>query len=396
MSNAAKALDRYLAMWEDMLFSFDLYRHAGLGFPQLPEIQNSYKFREFLLRSYQMKSPDEAKHFDVRNIYGRKEYPSLHRMISGSHLRPFEILSWTLSSRRVFRLTAQMQRAFEHISLANVTIGEIDFPFDSFVIELAEPIKDEGKSNDQVSYETSHILVSRPFRYTEEIVQKAPKYDAQRAEPSYFTCIPSSCVEYAPFSSDQKRSMLDHMRKNRNGKIISFLDRKVSKKLHGLHRYDSSSMIFTRDKDVPVLDILKATEQPGFEHELRMIRIIINLCLYLEALPKTELLQEATDQSWRTERIKLDKRTNLITDTTEVCHIGGFHLLKALDSTESLGLEGSSLTEPYWRRRHRRRKPGEGQNPDAPRSVKVKPSLVGAYLIPETGGLPKGSVSSVE
>jgi len=84
-----------------------------------------------------------------------------------------------------------------------------------------------------------------------------------------------------------------------------------------------------------------------------------------------------------------------ITDEADVCSVTAEHFLTPAEREAVLrrlreGGGGGYTLPVHWRRAHKRRERGRGQDPNAPKSIPVKAALVNRHLL-EEGHLPGGA-----
>ncbi len=370
MSSASRMLNNYLATWEDTSQIWNLIRALD-DLPELPVLRRAASFRKEMLTSGPAFLPMEEFNVAEEGADGSVGQ-QFRRIYSKLATIPMVMMGWTRSSRRVFTLTPEMQHAFSYISVADVPIKDICFPFDSFLIELPSPIENGDHT-------ISHIMVSKMVSGSA----------VQTRSIRLFDMLNQNLLEYRPLTKAQNIEAGDLLRRKNKRKIQMFLERYGAKRIQNLYRFRAPMVAFNDDSEYTAPTLV--TQQNLSEAEALMTKIVLNLCLYLEALSGTEHETHA-DRQWN--RTGPKNRTEFIADEMEVCEIKGFHTLRTLSGHHSNRDGAYEITEPYWRRGHKRRRPGEGRNPLAVKSVKVLPSLVRADLIPEYG-LPVGAVTLV-
>ena len=372
MQSASTILNNYLATWEDFSIGWDLRRTAD-RLPEIPALARAYKFRRELLTAgpallhYNEFSVPEDMATDPETKLFCEIYDKMASI-------PVLLTAWTRSSRRVFALTPEMQHAFSHISVADVPLRDICFPFDSFLIELAHPVTfGEGHSS-------GHLLVSK-------LISGDP------ANPDFahgIELLNQNILDYRPLGAERHKEAQWIRERKSVGKIEKFLQRHIGRRVAKLYQYRSPLIAFKSDSEYAAPKLI--TQKSLTPSEATMVKIVLNLCLYLEALSAPEHT-EHSDRQWQKSGPR--NRTEFIADELEVCTIKGFHTLRTLSEGGHKSSRGAyEISEPHWRRGHKRRRPGEGSIPDAPRSVKVLPTLVRADLIPEYG-LPVGAVTRI-
>jgi hypothetical protein len=111
-------------------------------------------------------------------------------------------------------------------------------------------------------------------------------------------------------------------------------------------------------------------------HVETIFHMVFSFCLYLNGLPP----QSTHRSAWQKVLSKHERKANPrgIINEAEVCSVSStIHL-----TTEQIELIESQETQakreicPHFRRGHFRRPPGQGHNPEAPRTVAVAPTFV--------------------
>ncbi len=375
-------LEGYLSYWEDTMFILNIYQKLA-GLPSTSAIEQAEQFRQVLLHAYGPKQPDLTQfYFDNKLPWGDDStLLDYGKQVSTS---PFEVFDWTLSSRRVFRLGTDMQSAFEHISVADIPMDQVMWPFDSFLLELATPIVVATERGTR--YESRNILVSQPFRYIAEyrdsIMGDRPVVNIALISDEY--------SRYKPIDKETKRVALASAKSSHHIRAAKFLHNRGAKYLKNGHLYCHELLLIPISQDLSAQDLFSAegiTDPVGQS----ILRMVLNLCLYLEAMGGKEGVLHHTPPHRRLQ----GQPRNVITDCTQVCEVTNVHSLRSLAAKGHHHTGGShEITEWYWRRRHARRPPGLGHDPSVPKSVRVRPTLVRADLM-KPGELPGGAVTKI-
>ena len=364
-------LEGYLSFWEDTMFITNIYGVAN-NLPNIPTIESSIGFRDELLAAYTLDHKVNLERFVFPDTpVGWMSDETVTVFARNLNTAPLEIFDWTRSSRRIFELGAEMQHSFENISVADIPIDDILWPFDSFVVKLATPIK-------RCQNNICAILVSKPFRYQST-------FNDPDSVVMMVSLLSDNLTAYKPINSEEKRRIRRSFEYGGGQRARKFLSTEAVSRMRNFSLYGRNSVLLRSAGENSIRNFLQI-DIP--DEEKTAIQILLNMLLYLEA---RELRGSVTNWS-RQSRVPGCAR-NIITDAMNVCQVTNINTLKELAENVDRYLS-RECTEPHWRRGHSRRKPGEGQDPMAPRSVRVKPTLVRPDLIP-TYGLVAGTTTKV-
>ena len=295
---------------------------------------------------------------------------------------PFQLASWIASSRRVFTLSEELVNRFVSADYSNYKWSDLLWPFDSFLISLEKPLSFTTETG---TTELSAAMVTSISRISEAY----PRAEPDGLEMGYFFTSTNG-VEHPIeiLSRSEQRQLNDHVVNRRWAKVEKRLERaenllRLGKE--GMRRQPSGCIgpsVFKKG-DLIVEGSLTA-------------KLIAGLCLYLEALP----VGTTDAYNWhRSVPIKAQRELRkVITDGEQICQVNDFNII----SPETISLFPETLragpahtVTPHWRRGHFRRARGQGRNPNAPRTIEVKPTLIHKDQLPE-GVLPGGAQSSVK
>ena len=305
---------------------------------------------------------------------------------------PMQLASWTVSSRRVFHLSDEMVERFLAADYSHYRWGDLLWPFDSFFIEFESPVQDNQ------NWEFSGLLVSSVYGV-------CPEHTFASEEG--FECL-TFCTkldgETTPESimDEKDRERLENDMRHQRWVKLNRRVTNVFAKLVGSTPPELAKFVLTGEAPQR-LDGRVFTPPAGFGKPVcwekdqpiqagpfgeRLGKIIAGLCLYLEALPPSV----SSSYRWHTpERLaaKRDVR-KIVIDGELVCNVADFHTLSPETMTlfpETLRAGPGYSVTPHGRRGHWRRAPGQGNNPNAPRSIEVKPTIIHRDQIPEGGAI---------
>ncbi|MDF1496430.1 MAG: hypothetical protein P1P90_00025 [Patescibacteria group bacterium] len=377
-------LEGYLITWEKTCELYNVKSKIEIACGAIPRCPITGPVAHW--RSLRTGLLDNSKEHFIDNKYqGDENHQKLFGPIS---LTPYIIAEWSRSSRRVFALDRTLQDLLACTSLEHMCWGDVSWPFESFVVELANPLEVSGELYDA-------IIVSR----------SRAEMNRQRSEFLLFTILSRKFRSVRPiqvkdrklFARDLKRKDIDTYLK-RMGSASAFLQ-KIPFKGFTLRvpdiRHESVSTM--------VKSLLDKQNLPGYsaEHASDTLydtaaHIVIGLCLYLTTLtPKDRERVVQRDPPPQRKGIPDSKAIFLESD---VMHVKSIHMIS--NEEQKLFREVATKGEQadiraHFRRGHWRRAPGSGNDPDAPKIVHVRPCLVRKDRL-LAGMIPGGATSKVQ
>ena len=364
-------LEQILSLWEDYWSTVSL--------PSKGPIVNFAELRKYLL-SYSL---DEI--FDTMRFV-EKDWDKMGNQLGAL---PLDLGAWTAGSRRVFHLSEELIRFLDQTSLGHLGWKDIHFPFGSFVITLDCPIPGDGQN-----FFDAIIVNGNLF----DTLGQAPDL----ADIVSFRLLSGRLEEYKPISRLEKTQLKDFVRRkqwdkanNRLRRITDFMNRQLirlscpSINIRGKESNDLGNL----EKSINMTNDGKFVDAT-LNTCLKAVSLVCKLCMYLDALPPKE-----RPAGERKVRIVSEKKKQLdataITDEAEIFVVKSVHpiIRDAMDKAVGNG-EGTTGRQvcAHWRRAHRRRRKGEGKNPNAPKVVSVRACFVNRDSLPENA-LPSGSES---
>ncbi len=420
MGQTIEQLENALLAWEDLFRVHEARVRIGLqtGLRKPEELVGPVRhWRELRNHLLSLRGGD----FDYDRFCHREEGTGLttgiaRQLIPAKHLDkidevlgelyqslPLQLASWTISSRRVFNLNEDMVQRFLEADYSHYTWSDLLWPFDAFFIQLETPVKESD------GFEFSGLLIS-------SVYDVCPSHPMGSKEG--FECLPFHTLLHGrtlrqEFMDEKERERFeDDLRHKRWIK----LNRRVQKFMLGMSgmSHQQSIEVFDRlasGQDLGSVEVHPQELPAGSVNPLcwektdpirsdgfgsPMGKIIAGLCLYLEALPPGV----ADAYSWRHTSAPTGLKRELrkiVTDGAQVCEVADLHTI----SPETMTLFPQTLREgpayavtPHWRRGHMRRRPGHGNDPNAPRDVEVKPAHIHKDQLP-IGAVSGGAISKV-
>jgi hypothetical protein len=391
-------LEQALRLWEDRHYVYRLTHEMCQIFPDLqrPEVKaedcHFDEFRSYLLHS--SSGPLDRRFVDTNLIQSEQETQL-------DNFFPWMITGWMRHSRRTYRVSEDLQMLLEHTSLDDITWNDVPWPFDSFCIELAAPIKDEG----QCLYDA--ILVSEILGSFNE--HRLPMLNSISGPDKVF-CIGvlgRSLCDVQHITDREKRGAERSLRRRQIKPLISALDKFVKQTGFGYRHFHVLVWVMSKFGRLAVStsyhDILKMTDhgvidrepmptQDFLSHMDRVARITVGLCLYLTMISS----HGSHTSDWiRNESHHPDPKA--ISNEGQICTVSSIHTLtqreRRLLKEHYEGPRGYELCA-HFRCGHWRRPPGKGEDPTAPKTVWVKPTLVRRDRL-DPGELPGGAKTNI-
>ena len=386
MKSQVTRLEQALMMWEEFMWCGSVMRRAAdkmgvqiLLEDALPAEGPYVHFRELRRHLLTIRNFDEfdTERFEVL-LEAKAKYSRDHER---SDHAPIELLAgrlaaWTTSSRRVYRIDADLQALLGATSLKSLTFNDIKFPFESFAIELEEPIycPFSNRYFDFILYSPAQGRVGEDIRSRHAI-----------------TFFNRDLDRWRPLSS---RPIVE--RKLARGRVEEAAH-ELSAKRVGAKQNDMLAMhIIKGNPDVPILEILgwigDMPEQEGVASR-QVWQIVIGLAMYLKMLPPTSPHVGRWNLADPNQRMlgSLDKRA--ITDESEICSVTSVRKLSVEERKlffDYASGRGDYELSAHFRIGYWHRPRGRGQDPNYPKTEWTHPTLVRRDRLPE-GAIPGGS-----
>jgi hypothetical protein len=377
--------------WEDLWYLIELRERIRAAMNRPIEftaprraVDNYRHFRQFLLH----KLP-EGKRLTLAD-FGAPSPPWHYSF--WSHI-PVVISGWSWNSRRVYHLQPELQRVLEHTTLEGMTWEDIQLPFNSFAIQLSLPQKlANGRECDVILV---HVGTDGGWA---------------------FATLRSDLRTYERVDRVHLEKLL---RQKRFPHLIAQLDRIVPaiELMQG-----AFLLVGEKDKREPILTCLEyAVQQESIRDKkssdpergkavfVNMLRVAFGLPLYLSSLPsrhnnlqqvpKEEAGAQITFPSGTIDPRAISSEAELFTVSSRL----NLSLIERL----FFELEGTKAEQQavkdwvhanrkscHWQPGFFRRRPGFGNDPTAPKIVRVSPHLVAKDWLPEFA-LPGGTEAKV-
>lgn len=360
-------LEYALRAWEDYYFIFNatskLQKATGqnLGISPIPYIgavRHWAELRKHLLTIRNIQQFDIRK-FMLPTEVSQKLPTDWPRLMS--HF-PGELAVWIWESRRVFRITKELQVLLGATLLDDVRWCDVSWPFSSFVVLLDIPIESPYDCEYDCILVSSYSVPDEPEGVVSFRIMSTLLNESQRV------------------ISPKKQRRLTRLIREKKWQEASVLLAN-----HKLPRLPVDPFYVSVDEKRPVVDSLAEVscgrrltnlEAPHWDIAAQLV---VGFCLYLNTLPPGT----SHKSDWKPVPESLVKpNPNSITDESQICSVSSIVKLQKKD-LELIGIDGPQSSHrtfyelcAHFRRGHWRRRPGEGHDPDAPRTVWVRPTLV--------------------
>jgi hypothetical protein len=383
-------LEQALQVWENLCFLPEMVLRYGneemkkfYNFGLSGPIVNHGKLRMALLKT--------SEDFVLDDFIGEL---GVSKYLNEVTLLPISLFLWSRLSRRVFQFSPDLQTLLSTISLERVTWDMVNLPLASFVITFPEPMVDG------FGWRTDCVL----FADATELMKKYREIEKDK-KVLHFSLFSTNLNKVRPISFDDKNSMRKNISRQHFGKfgrIARNYFKEGSAKPTDDHYVRAGFVEVFLGKEDPVLGTFERfiatedmTEDSYQMHSVvdKALHQMVAFCLYLDSLRPAEKKSSIEEVKLPGGKKKAEN-PKAITDISEIFTVKCEHFISneeksVIDEIKKLRKEGSTKCV-HWRRGFCRRMPGKGNDPDAPKIVIVKPTLVNAKLLkPDT--LPSGS-----
>lgn len=385
-------LEKALQAWENTCFLPEMILRYGTD-----EMKKHYNFglsgpivNHSKLRMALLKTSDDFQLDDFVGKGGVAEY------LAELDCLPLSLFFWTRLSRRVFQFSQDLQTLLSAISLEKITWDMVNLPLPSFVIALSEPL------NDGLGWEFDCILIADAT----EFAKKAKDVEKGK-RVLHFALFSTNLDNVKPISPNDKKKMRRAVSRKDYSQFGVFARKyfnagDVSKpgnvfKTQNMRAgfvevADGDSVLETFGKQMMNEDAT-ADQYQRYSVVDKALHQMVAFCLYLDSL-KPSQRDDAIEKVKQSSKSQ-SKGTKAIADASEIFLVKCEHYLSDEEKIAIGKIRQIRKTESvcvHWRRGYCRRMPGKGSDPDAPKVVIVRPTLVNAKLLqPDT--LPVGSKS---
>ncbi len=304
---------------------------------------------------------------------------------------PIALFGWTRFSRRVFHLSQSLQLALESTSLSDIHWKDIKWPFDSFAITLDLPL--------QVRDAQSRCIIFT--KYVSNINERV-LYE--------FKTIPDD-IKKAILTPKQRNNLKRVLKKKNPNRIQSVLTTLENRHFNAPSNAGSTTLDYEDIKDASIkttflklLDMHNSSdarfskkvrnekdEQEFSDYLDSVLKICLGLCLYFQT---SKAYVRYRNPEWQKEKSRNSlPGKNYITSASQVCNVSNVYefnqeelcLLQSLRKKRKFHEVSFHFRRGTWRRA-----PGSGSDPNAPKTVWQRPTLVRPDRR-EDGKLPGGA-----
>jgi hypothetical protein len=416
-----RALEQLVRIWTDFWFLADLrnrmLRKAGKTplFSQDESVPPTSDFRKSLLGLHgtlraESLRPEETTVAadDINSLFGPPASLPLSWLNKNMAHLPTSLICWTLHSRRLYQLSAELQGLLRATSLNDVCWGDVHWPFRSFAIAVEQPIPDPRDSSRGIDF----LLV---YQYLDFFAEpgSVPADDAPEEPLLSIRCFNSGTLNaYEPLTQAKQGellSLLRHPHGSAQRKLQAQWQALDAANLHAVQRDTALTVRLSADHGVPVREFVQAAHEREVaagraarsEGDLslydQIARLAVGFALYLQVLPSGSPHVSAPR---RLSSVGAGPDRLAVLDEADVCTVASMHSL----TREELVMLGVIAGEPGERARYQvschyregywRRPRGQGRIPGAPKTEQVRPTIVRRDRLPE-GGAPGGSTKNV-
>lgn len=325
--------------------------------PLVGPLLHAASFRQYLLQAFHDRKP-----FDTARYLGNE---TIVKAVGALAELPWFLWQWNYVSRRVYQITQDLQLLLGVTSLEDVTWKDIHLPFPCFGIALVDPIVDESNGR-----KFDFLLVS------------LAKHEGNKKWFYNLILFPQDLERYEPLTEKEKRTMEKAAGHKDWMRILSILNR-YQKRCQNLSlmRINYS---FEGGQERTVEDVRTTTGDTDYSGDALSVfrkaaRIIFGVCLYLKSLPSNHsAIQEEKKVKPEEEKVSSPDKF-CISDIADICTVSSTHTLTDEERhvlTTCRDGAGGYEVRAHFRTGHWRRPPGLGQDPNAERTIWVRPTLV--------------------
>lgn len=386
IENSALVIEKSLCAWEDYWYLWEtryhLYENSdnAFNFPFEGSIRHWKEFRRDLLFGWFDSTSDDSNL--VVGKYGvPRNMPHNSGFVQtlGNH-----IAIWSAKSRRVYTISNQVLDLLEITNFGNMTWEDVSFPFDAFFLKLERP-----------------IVSNRGFSNTSILVAKLqPSMGPPRLA---MRLIADSVLNYEPITKIKKDRIKKQIQRRKFESVYDFINHHHD---HCINRYIQGSGWFIPLEGESIQSTInlqledrafcgKATDDDVRHTWVQIAKIVVGFCFYIQSLSSNSQEVSAWKKANRAPRKALPSEKKVVTDEARGCEVTSSYVLTRqernfLDNERSKKTSLSTEKNPHWRAGFWRRAPGMGNDLNAPKIIRVRPTLVRRDRLKE-GELPCGS-----
>lgn len=412
-SNEGKIFEQLLETWEDSCAyqeienieakrRLEAHRKASIMSVHHPDAQNIMARYEALVSldstvtSYRNFRRHLIENAHIRKLDRVFQNPKLNPLfppdwILNSNI-PAVLADWTWNGKRIYTIPADLQNLFANLDCGDVKISQLKPPLGSFCLKLPNPIKLVNKNKalknrPDISMHCSHILWSS---YPQLIEDKTGDFKGLTDFDIIFIIKIGGLQDYKIDKNKFFQNGFEIVRNIRTEKDFN----KFQEFIHDAQKkfFPKATMtlhyLTDEHKNGLCRDIIN---DRGFSDGDQILRILFNFMIYRQVLARDCKNKKSSNFSVTRYNPPPEIRPErkFILDH-EVFAIQNTVLLDRL--AEEAQLEKSTKTGGYeigahWRSAHSRRKPGFGNDPNAPKDVDVSWSLVKPNCVKNQGGV---------
>ncbi len=391
MRHTVELLENLLRSWEDSGFINDIIRKlpsdsaeavADLLLPEGHPLSRWQELREHLLQA------QTGGEFDTARFLGADDL--LSAAGTGGSGRNFDKLFpliawlWTRHSRRVFQMSADLSTLLRATSFhTDLTAEDVGLPFGSFLITLEEPLRGSFSGDDPCEY--AGLLV---FTIPAKLV-------GESCDVLGVHLVPAAAEQYQGINQFDREAIRSALRRSDCAKVARVLSR-IDRRDHRC--FAGTELILTKTENLARLaTVEKALVDKDDDLTADVMRLVLGLSLYLQTLPPGS----PHHSDWTPAQKSRRPDPRAITMGAQVCTVASMHALTREEqrtfadaSSKKTKTTGCEISV-HFRRGHFRRAPGTGDDPNAPKIIWVRPTMVRRDRLGE-GELTGGTVAETE
>jgi hypothetical protein len=354
-------LEKALRFWEDSCFLKEMAYHllALDGETAGQDADRLAPWRDF--RDHLLQAQTEGVSFDHERFIPAYHDGRLEQSDGMNDLVPLALWQWSKHSRRVFRLTSELHDLLRVTGFRrDLTVADLQMPFEAFVVTVMD---DDGEA---VGLSPEDMVGAVSFMIPPEMFKATSIVGVMEFSRIF--------GEHRPISSFERDTIRREIRQGGFRKTRRIMDEYRAR--NGSVSVPQTVCVAAGNAYAKkVNQIEEDLREMGDKRSADAFHLIAALCLYLQTLPQGSPHRSA----WKKPQLSRPDPKAVI-NGAHVCTVSSTHrltseermIIRDMDIAQATGREVSA----HMRKMYFRRRPGCGNDPTAPRIVRVRAVMV--------------------